>query len=81
MRQVDPFDNPFNPDLTHPTKMVVRFIRKGDESKRPPALVELDRLGEMMDRGNREFGDPTKFIGGPKLPAETIVQGKRRRAA
>lgn len=34
-------------------------------------------LAEVMERCNREFGDPTRVIGGPKLPPVVIDAGRR----
>lgn len=69
-------DGPFDDFLIHPTKLVVRFKRAdGAEGK---ALVDWDKFDAANDRSVREFGDPSKNIGGPVIPVE---QPKRRKAA
>ena len=66
--------------LIHPTHLLVVYKRTGDEFTRPPAKIDFDKLQDTMDRCNREFGDPSKVLGGPKLPT-VAVQTKKRRAA
>lgn len=44
-----------------------------------PFTLESDQLDRAMERCNKQFGDPTKNIGGPRLPtidSSTKGEGK-----
>lgn len=65
------------PDIIHPTHAILRVARGGVIVGKP-ARIDMDRFGEMLDRSNGEFGDPSRDLGGPKLPK--VEEVKRRRA-
>lgn len=48
----------------HPTKLAI--WPAGSKG----ALVDFDRFDEVIERCNKTFGDPTKPVTGPRIPAQ-----------
>ena len=50
----------------HPTKIIVRSSRSSR-----PALIEMDRFEELLQKAGKEFTDG-RDIGGPNLPKPNV---------
>ncbi len=62
--------------------MIVRIRRPGVGDVRIEVPYTDDKLQQLMDRANAEFGDPTKQLGGPEpVQAKPVPPpgGRRRR--
>lgn len=62
-------------DIIDPEKIIVLHALNNVEQK--PLRLGLDQFCDLLDRCTKRYGDPTRILGGPKMPVDE-PKGKRK---